>query len=404
MSQEQKLEYLEKFKDFFPFCIPCGDCWTHAPINPLRDEMIPPPYLKCPAYEKHAFLSYALRGINAMADAVYHRGFQLTAEVAERVYGCYACGMCAELCWLREDALPMIRAFRTQILDNGLLPDDAREVLKSIGDRGHPWTGTRFLRTDWSKGLNVKSLSENRNVDIVYWVGCTSALEDRGIRIAQAMSKLLKSSGIKFGILGDEESCCGEPALWLGEEGLFQAQAEKNIEAFKKYNVRKIVTGCPHCFNVLKNEYPRFGSDFEVVHHTQYLAELIRSGKLKVQRGLAKKITYHDPCFLGRHNEIYDPAREILNSISGVTLAEMVQNRKWAFCCGGGGGHAWLEDKGPGDRPNLIRTKQAMESGAEIIATGCPFCLQQFDDGIVTKGVKESLRVADVVELLASVL
>jgi len=404
MTQETKLEYLEKFKDLIPFCIPCGDCWTHAPINPLREEMLPSPYLKCPALEKHGLISYALRGICAMADAVYYRDFPITPEVAERVYGCYGCGMCAELCWLREDAMPMIRAFRTQILENGLLPDNNKEILKGIRDRGHPWRGTEFTRTDWTKGLDITALSEKSDVDIVYWVGCTSALDDRGVRIAQSMGKVLKSAGINFGILGDEEGCCGEPAFWLGEAGLFEAQAVENIELLKKYKTKKIVTSCPHCFNVLKNEYPKFGSDFEVVHHTQYLADLIESGKVKVQKGLDKKITFHDPCFLGRHNEIYDPPRDIINSIHGVTLIEMVQNQKWAFCCGGGGGHAWVEDKGPGDRPNLIRTGQTIETGAEIVATACPFCLQQFDDGINTKGVQKSLSVADIAELLASAL
>lgn len=399
------LEYLSKFKDVFPFCIPCGDCWTHAPSNPFTEEMIAPPYLKCPAYEtNHYNISYALRGINAMANAVYNKGFPITPEVAERVYGCYGCGMCSQLCWTKDNAMPMVRAFRTEILEAGFMPTDAQAVVRGISDRGHPWRGTKFSRIDWARELNVKTLAEDSNVDIVYWVGCTAALEERNIRIAKTVAKLLHSAGINFGILGSEESCCGEPAFWLGEEYLFQSQAEKNIEALRKYKVKRIFTTCPHCFNVLKNEYPKYGADFEVVHHTQYLAELVRSGKIKVQQAMANKITYHDPCFLGRYNDVYEPPREILGSIPDLNLVEMKQHKKWSFCCGGGGGHMWLQDRGSGGRPNIIRTEQAIETEAEVIATSCPFCLQQFDDAVKTKGVEESIRVMDIAELLFSVL
>jgi Fe-S oxidoreductase len=395
---------LERVKEFLPFCIPCGDCWAHAPANPFRDDAIPPPYLKCPIFERFHFLSYTLRGIWGIADAVYNRRFPITPDVLKRVYACLSCGLCAEDCWLRENAMPMLRAFRTEIMEAGLLPLDVQQVLGSIRDRGHPWRGTRFLRTDWIGELSVKSLVEDNgnNVDILYWVGCTAALEDRSTGIAQAMAKLLRSAGIKFGILGSEESCCGEPAFWLGDEYLFQAQAQKNIEVLKRYNVRRIVTSCPHCLHVLKNEYPKFGSDFKVLHHTQYLAELIRTGKIKVQGELADKVTYHDPCFLGRYNGIYDQPREILNSIHGVTLIEMTQERKWAFCCGGGSGHMWLRDDALSERPNMVRTAQAMETEAGILATSCPYCLQQFEDAIRTRGLTESIRVVDVVELLTS--
>ena len=193
---------LERVKDLLPFCLHCGDCWTHGPVNPLKEDVIPPPYLKCPMYEKFRFLSYTLRGICDIADAVYNRGFPITADVAKRVYACFACGLCAQDCWLREDAMPLVRAFRTEILEAGLLPLDTQKVLKSIGDRGHPWRGTGLLRTDWAKDLGVKTLAEDSNVDILYWVGCTAALEDRSVRIAQAMGKLLKSADIRFGILG----------------------------------------------------------------------------------------------------------------------------------------------------------------------------------------------------------
>ena len=401
----EKYEYLANEKDFIHLCVPCGDCWAHAPDSPLRKDALPSPYLKCPAYERHGLiLSYAFRGICGMADAVYHWGFTMTRDVAERVYACYTCGMCAQLCWMRQDTKAIIRNFRTEIIEAGLAPLDVQDTLRSIRDRKHPWRGTRFSRTDWANGLNVRSLAEDSTVDIVYWVGCTGALEDRSMKIAQAMGKLLVLAGVRFGILGDEESCCGEPALSMGDSYLFQEQAEKNINILKKYNTSRIITTCPHCYNVLKNDYPKFGSDFEVLHHTEYLADLIRLGKIKIQKDLMSRVTYHDPCFLGRENSVYDPPRQILTNIVGANLVEMTQNRRWSYCCGGGGGHMWLEDKGIGNRPNVVRAGHAIEKNAETIVTSCPFCLQQLEDGIRTKELSEPPQVVDIAELLASVV
>jgi len=220
------------------------------------------------------------------------------------------------------------------------------------------------------------------------------------MRIAQAMGKLLTLAGIKVGILGAEESCCGEPARRLGNEYLFQMQAEKNIELMKSYNIKKIVTACPHCYNTLKNEYPQFGGEFEVIHHTQFIANLLKEGKLRIIKGSSGVITYHDSCYLGRYNGIYEPPRQILNSMPDVTVVEMKLNRKRGFCCGGGGGHMWLEEKA-GRRISEMRIEQVTETKAQIVATACPFCLQMFDDAIKAKAAEESLKVMDIAELVA---
>ncbi len=258
-----------------------------------------------------------------------------------------------------------------------------------------------MTRTSWFEGLDIKTLAEDSNVDVLYWVGCTEALEDRSLKVAQATGKLLKMAGVKFGVLGSEESCCGDPARRLGNEYLYQMQAQKNIEVMKNYNVKKIVTGCPHCFNTLKNEYPQFGGNFEVVHHTDFILQLLKEGKLRVSKGPRGMVTYHDPCYLGRYNNIFEAPREILKYVPDISLVEMARNRERNFCCGAGGGHMWLEEQKVGERINVMRTDQAMATGAQIVATACPYCLQMFQDGIKTKGVEETLKVMDISEILA---
>jgi Fe-S oxidoreductase len=274
-----------------------------------------------------------------------------------------------------------------------------RNPLKNIEVKGHPWTGITLAREDWSEGLDIKILSENSNVDILYWVGCTEALDYRSMKISQAMGRLMEKAGVNFGILGAEESCCGDPARRLGNEYLFQRQAQKNIKILQSYHVKMIVTGCPHCYNTIKNEYPQFGGEFEVIHHTELIANLLKEGRLRVGEGEGGVITYQDPCYLGRYNGVYQPPRQVLNNIPGWTVVEMGQNRERSFCCGGGGGRMWLEES-IGQRISGMRLERAVETRAEIVATACPFCLQMFEDAIKVKSVEETLKVMDIAELL----
>lgn len=326
-------------------------------------------------------------------------GEVITEEV---IWACTTCRACQEACPVAvEHVEKIIDMRRNLVMEQASIPETAEGALRSIEDRGHPWRGTTLSRTDWAEGLELKVLADDSDIDILFWVGCTGALEERSTKISQATAKLLKAAGVNFGILGTEESCCGEPARRLGNEYLFQMQAKKNIEILKNYGVKRIVTACPHGYHTLKNEYPQFGGKFEVIHHTQLIAQLLKEGKLKVKKGLGELVTYHDACYLGRYNDIYQPPRGIVKSIPDIKLVEMERNKENSFCCGGGGGHMWLEEH-EGRRVNELRTEQAIETGAQKVVTACPFCLQMFDDGIKTKEAEEKLKAMDIAELLAA--
>jgi len=320
----------------------------------------------------------------------------------DEIWACTTCGACDEVCPVWVDHIDKIVDLRRNlVMEQSSIPETAEGALRSIEDRGHPWRGTTLSRTDWAEGLDIKVLADDQGVDFLFWVGCTEALEERSTKVAQAVAKLLKSAGVNFGILGTEESCCGEPARRLGNEYLFQMQAEKNIEILKNYGVKRIVTACPHGYNILKNEYPQFGGDYEVIHHTELFAQLIKEGKLKLKKGLNEVVTYHDACYLGRYNNIYEPPRQLIKAVPDIRLKEMERNRRRGFCCGGGGGHMWLEEQ-EGNRINEMRTEQAMDTGAQTVVTACPLCLQMFEDGIKAKAAEEQLKVMDIAELLAA--
>ena len=318
------------------------------------------------------------------------------------IWACTTCRACQEACPVAvEHVEKIIDMRRNLVMEQASIPETAEGALRSIEDRGHPWRGTTLSRTDWAEGLELKTLADDSDIDILFWVGCTGALEERSTKISQSVAKLLKAAGVNFGILGAEESCCGEPARRLGNEYLFQMQAEKNIELLKNYGVKRIVTACPHGYHTLKNEYPQFGGKFEVIHHTQFIAQLLKEGRLKITKGLGELVTYHDACYLGRYNDIYQPPRGLVKAIPEIKMVEMERNKENSFCCGGGGGHMWLEEH-EGRRINELRTEQAMATGAQKVVTACPFCLQMFDDGIKTKEAEDKLKAMDIAELLAA--
>jgi Fe-S oxidoreductase len=287
-------------------------------------------------------------------------------------------------------------------MERSQLPEAAQDALKSMENRGHPYRGTTSTRTTWCEDLQIKTLSEDSNVDILYWVGCSAALDDRNIKVARAMAKILKAAGISFGILGDEESCCGDPARRMGNEYLFQTMCQQNIEILKGHNVKKILTTCPHCFNSLKYEYPQFGGNFEVIHHTQFMARLIRDGRLKINGANSLKVAYHDSCYLGRYNDIYEEPRAILKALSG-TQVELPRRKTNSFCCGGGGGHMWMEEE-PTKRVNTRRVEEIIGAKVDCVATACPYCLTMFEDALKAKEVSESIKAADLSELVAEAL
>ena len=322
----------------------------------------------------------------------------------DAIWSCCACRACQEACPVYVEHInKIIDMRRSLILEQAKVPELAEPILTSIEARGHVVIGTTHTRTDWEEGLEVKHLSEDSAVDLVFWVGCQASLEDRSMKIAQAFGKVLKAANVNFATLGTEETCCGDPARRMGNEYLFQMQATKNIELLKSYGVNKIVTTCPHCFNTIKNEYPQFGGEFEVIHHSQLITQLMKEGRLKLTSGLNQRITYHDPCYLGRHNDIYDPPREVLAAIANGDLVEMERNHWNSFCCGGGGGRFWVEEK-QGKRISDVRIEDVIKTNAEIVATACPYCMQMLEDSIKSKDAEESLKDLDIAELVAEAI
>ena len=321
----------------------------------------------------------------------------------EAAWSCLTCRACMEACPVfieHIDSIVDLRRYMT--MEESDVPSTAMTALESMQQRGHPWRGTTFSRTDWTEGLDVPILGEQENpsqIEVLYWVGCTSALEQRGQAIPRAMVSLLNAAGVKFAILGPEESCTGDPARRMGNEFLYQTMAQQNIETLNTYGVKRVVANCPHCFNTIKNEYPQLGGDYEVVHATQFVNELIQQGRLKPQKPINTSLAYHDSCYLGRHNRIFDEPREIINAIPGLQVVEMEQRREQGFCCGAGGGRIFMEE--PGVKVNHLRTDHFLKTEAQTVGLSCPFCLQMFNEGIGAKGVADQKQAKDILEILA---
>ncbi len=319
------------------------------------------------------------------------------------IWACTTCGACQETCPVYvEHIVKIIDLRRNLVLAQNQMPETAQLMLRNMQSRGHPWAGIQSLRLrgDWTSGLELKVLAEGDNANTLFWVGCTGALAERNVAATLSMTRVLKAAGVDFGVLGEAETCCGDPARRAGYEFQFQIMAEQNIEIFKSYNIKEIITSCPHCYNTIKNEYPRYGGDFKVVHYTQLIADLIRQGKLILTNELDSKLTYHDPCYLGRYNGVYQEPRQILQAIPRTKLEEMERSRNTGFCCGGGGGHMWIEEQPGTTKINQMRLEDALETGAKTVVTACPYCLQMFEESIEHKGIKDSLKAMDLVEVV----
>lgn len=386
-------------------CVVCGQCQDECPATnsgkPLNPKKVIQDLKRHLLTTGPGLLKAASTGA-ADAPVTTLAGDVVTED---EIWACTTCRACDEICPVAVEHIDkLVDMRRNLVMEKSQLPESAREALKCLSTRAHPWRGTTATRTDWAKGLEIKTLAEGSDIDVLYWVGCTAALEDRNMKVSAATARILKAAGINFGILGAEESCCGDPARRLGDEYLFQTLCEKNIETFKAYNIKKILTTCPHCFNTIKNEYPQFGGNFEVIHYSQFLAGLIAEGKLKPGRlegNLA--VAYHDSCYLGRYNNIYREPREILNAINGIRKVELPRSGKRSFCCGGGGGHMWMEEE-PDKRVNEIRTEEVIRTKVDIVATACPYCLAMFEDGLKAKEATESVKAMDLSELLVQTL
>jgi len=305
-----------------------------------------------------------------------------------------------EACPVYIEQMPKIVDMRRYlVMEEADFPDSMQQAITSLEKRGHPFSGTNATRLDWAEGLGVRQISETKDAEVLLWVGCGGALVERNQKVTRSTALLLEQAGVKFAIMGREEKCSGDPARRIGNEFLFETLAKENVENLNKYDVKKIITSCPHCFNTFKNEYPQYGGMFEVYHHSEYLARLVDEGKLKPLSQLKEKITFHDPCYLGRQNGVYDAPRQLVQISAAGKAVEMERSRAKSFCCGGGGGMSFV-DEPASQRVNQERAREAIETGADVLAVGCPFCMTMMEDGINARKGDRDIRVMDVSELL----
>jgi Fe-S oxidoreductase/nitrate reductase gamma subunit len=409
--EEQESWGAGKLSDFtwkqlldFDACTECGRCQVACPawnagtaLNPkhlvlnLRNQMLGEGGLP------HSQIGGFDNGFRHV-----ELGAELVGEVIldETLWACTTCRACVYECPVFiEHVDSIIDMRRNLVMTEGRMPDTVSQALRNLERAGNPWGYPAADRMNWAKGLDVPVLEEGQEVEYLYWVGCASSFDDRNQRIARSVVQLLERAGVSYAVLGQAESCNGDPARRLGNEYLFQMMAQSAVDTLNTHRFKKVITSCPHCFHMTGNEFRQFGGNYDVVHHTEVLHNLIEEGHLKPEVAVEQEITYHDPCYLGRYNDVYDAPREVLASIPGVRLKEMPRSREKSMCCGGGGGGAWLEVTGE-RRINELRLEEAQSTGAGTVAAACPFCMIMFDAGARTIQGGDDLALQDVSELL----
>jgi Fe-S oxidoreductase len=364
--------------DAFKRCFQCGLCDTVCPWNRVR--------------------TFSMRRI------VREATFGLTDIESEEIWRCTTCGRCPQRCPRDvrqiESGVALRRiATEYQVFPKAVKP--VRTASASLIDEGNPLSEARKDRAKWAEGLSVQPFTEG--MEILYFPGCYLSYDPRLRKVARATAAVLQRAGVEFGILGTAESCCGESIRKAGDEELFRRLAKENIKTFIDHGVKKILVSSPHCYHTFKNEYPEFRVNFEVIHITQYLDELLRSGRLALSGGFAKKVAYHDPCYLGRHNGIFEEPRTVLSRIPGLDLQELPEARRDSLCCGGGGGRIWMETQ-KGERFSELRLEQVLGVEAEVLVTACPYCITMFEDSRLTLDLGERLEVKDITEIIQEVL
>lgn len=318
----------------------------------------------------------------------------------EELWACTTCRACVQECPVLIQHVEAIYDMRRHLMAEGKVDRKKRDLITSLSTVGNPYGLPTADRMKWAEGLDVKLWGQEPDQEFLYWVGCAGSYDMRNQVVSRALVKIMKAAGVTFGVLGNEERCNCEVARRVGEEGRFQQAAMELIEMMNKRGVKKIVTQCPHCFNTFKNEYPRFGAKFEVMHHTQLISKLIREGKLKLKETKAQTIAFHDPCYLGRYNDEYDAPREAIRTLSAGKLVELPRCRTKSFCCGGGGGNTWYSVEAK-KKPSVIRIEEAQQVGPNILAAACPYCISMFEDAAKALGTSESMPIKDVAELVA---
>ncbi|GAB4380379.1 MAG: heterodisulfide reductase-related iron-sulfur binding cluster [Calditrichia bacterium] len=322
----------------------------------------------------------------------------------EELWGCTTCRACQQACPVFIEHIPKIIEMRRHlVLEESRFPTEVTTTFKNLETNGNPWGLSMEDREKWAEGLEVPRMREaDGEVDYLFWVGCAGAYDNRSQKVARAITRILTTAGINYAILGMEETCTGDAARRIGNEYLFQILAEQNVETLNRYRFKNIVTFCPHCYNTLGQEYRQFGGNYTVVHHTELLKELLDQGKIQLQKKADQVVTYHDSCYLGRFNDIYDSPREVLKAIPGLVLKEMPRSREKGFCCGAGGGRMWMEEKQP--KVNHERVNEAARIRPRQIATACPFCSTMISDGINETGRQEEMGNKDIAVLVAEAM
>jgi Fe-S oxidoreductase/nitrate reductase gamma subunit len=382
----------------FDACVRCGRCEEACPATSSGMPYSPKDFIQT----LRTTMNTAFLGTNGKNGSKPQIELLGEAVNEESIWFCTTCGACTTLCPAFVNPIDEIMDLRRyQALTTGKLPKPAAETLRNLERQANPWGMPPEDRIAWMEGLEVRELAPGDSTDVLLFMGCAAAYDDRNKQVSQSFAKLLNKAGVDYGVLGLDEMCCGETARRLGHEYLFQEFARQNIETLTKISFNKIVAQCPHCFNTLKNEYPQLGGDFKVQHYTEFLAELPLQGINKPSNGSQpdQVVTFHDSCYLGRYNDIYTEPRQLLQK-AGINPVDMADHDEDSFCCGGGGGQMWLETD-PNTRINHRRLAQVMDIKAGTVATACPYCLLMFDDALRSKGLSDQVQVADIAEILA---
>jgi len=376
-------------------CLKCGACRI------AFSEYMP----ICPSGERFGFDSYYAIGRMEIARAVFEGRLELGEKLAQRIFTCTGCGACEEQCRpaMGNRPLQVIEELKAELVEKGFVPAGLRTFLKSIYVHGNPYQAPKEKRGEWAA---VTGVEEYSGQEYLLYVGCEGSFDPRGQKIALALARLLQKAGVSFGILAGREKCDGNDVMRIGERGLFEFLAQENIRIFKEHGIKKVIALSPHAYNTFKNDYPKLGGEFEVSHYTQFLRDLIREGKLVPKKKVAARVTYHDPCFLGRHNHDYTSARDVLAAVPGVDLVEMERKGVNSFCCGGGAGNHYADLLGGGGErnPARIRVREAFQTGARILAVACPSCAVMLSDAPAAEGLEGRLTVKDIAEIVLEAL